>query len=173
MRIRAPILTVYRTVYTDVATTARIRPSGAAAHPSPIIRRSGRSEQGTRLGKAGLPRVQPPVIGYVGSKQYVRLRKGGVAMAELMCGTCRWHDMQGFAQFYGQTLAEHREMGFCRRHPPWPDFTRLLDPSLREEPRYKVMVFAFWPETQAHDWCGEWQAKEPPAMTIVGDGGYR
>jgi hypothetical protein len=88
-------------------------------------------------------------------------------MAELTCRTCRWHDMQGFAQFYGQALAGHEEVGFCRRHPPSPDFTRLLHPSFREEPRYKIMVFAFWPETQGADWCGEWQAKEERYLTLT------
>jgi hypothetical protein len=91
-------------------------------------------------------------------------------MADLTCRTCRWHDMKGFAQFYGQAIAAPEEVGFCRRNPPSPDFTRLLHPSLREEPRYKVMVFAFWPETQGADWCGEWQATEEPYRNIIGEG---
>jgi hypothetical protein len=91
-------------------------------------------------------------------------------MADRTCGTCRWHDMKGFAQFYGQAIAAPEEVGFCRRYPPSPDFTRLLHPSLREEPRYKVMVFAFWPETQGADWCGEWQATEEPFRPLTGEG---
>ena len=91
-------------------------------------------------------------------------------MAERTCRTCRWHDMQGFVQFYGQALAGHEGVGFCRRHPPSPDFTRLLHPSLREEPRYKIMVFAFWPETQGADWCGEWEAIQEPKRTIIDEG---
>jgi hypothetical protein len=56
IRIRAPIHTVYLTAYMmDVATTARICPSGMAAHPSPTIRWSGRFEHRTHLGEAGLP----------------------------------------------------------------------------------------------------------------------
>jgi hypothetical protein len=90
-------------------------------------------------------------------------------MAEPTCATCRWHDEQGFSQFYGRTMAEYHGAGFCRRHPPWPDFTRLLHPSLREEPRYNVMVFALWPETQGEDWCGDWQPKEAPAPALTGE----
>jgi hypothetical protein len=90
-------------------------------------------------------------------------------MAERTCRTCRWHDMPGFAQFYGQALGGHEEVGFCPRYPPSPDFTRLLHPSLREEPRYKIMVFAFWPETQGADWCGEWQARQEAYLTIAGE----
>jgi hypothetical protein len=90
-------------------------------------------------------------------------------MAHLTCGTCRWHDRYGFARFYGKTLAEDHDVGFCRRHPPWPDFTRLLHPTLQEEPRYKVMVFAFWPETLEGDWCGDWEAKEAPPIDIGGE----
>ena len=92
-------------------------------------------------------------------------------MADRTCRTCRWHDVRGFTQFYGKRITEFREGGFCRRLPPWPDFTRLMHPSLQEEPRYKVMVFAFWPETQGDDWCGEWQAKEAPSLDIPRDGG--
>ncbi len=91
-------------------------------------------------------------------------------MANSTCRSCRWHDVQGFTQFYGQTIAEYRDVGFCRRNPPWPDFTRLLHPNLREEPRYKVMVFALWPETQGGDWCGAWQAKEESYIDITGEG---
>ena len=91
-------------------------------------------------------------------------------MGEPVCRTCRWHDVTGFSQFYGETLGESRDVGFCRRFPPWPDFTRLQQPSLQEEPRYKVMVFAFWPETQGSDWCGEWRAKQEPHLGITGEG---
>jgi len=31
------------------------------------------------------------------------------------------------------------------------------------------MVFAFWPETQGTDWCGEWEAKEESYLTIIGE----
>jgi hypothetical protein len=91
-------------------------------------------------------------------------------MTDLTCDTCRWHDVHGFSRFYGKTIAGHRDVGFCRRRPPWPDITRLLHPSLQEEPRYKVMVFALWPETQGEDWCGEWQAKEESYIDITGEG---
>ena len=91
-------------------------------------------------------------------------------MADRMCRTCRWHDVKGFAQFYGKAITGHPDLGFCRRNPPSPDFTRLLHPDLREEPRYQVMVFAFWPETLGTDWCGEWEAQEEQRPTLVGGG---
>jgi hypothetical protein len=56
-------------------------------------------------------------------------------MAERTCRTCRWHNMRGFAQFSEQAIAGHEAVGCCRRYPPSPDFTRLLHPSLWEEPR--------------------------------------
>jgi hypothetical protein len=81
-------------------------------------------------------------------------------MAQLRCGTCRWHDVVGFQQYYGEAVARMPGRGYCRRNPPLPDFTRLLQANQLQIERQEVFVFAFWPETAAEDWCGEWQAQE-------------
>lgn len=83
-------------------------------------------------------------------------------MTERRCGTCRWHDVEGFRRYYRDAGASVEDRGFCRRHPPWPDFTRLLLADQLRIDRNEVFVFAFWAETAAEDWCGEWQAPEGP-----------
>jgi len=84
-------------------------------------------------------------------------------MPDRCCGTCRWHDVKGFAAFYREDGMG--EMGFCRKAPPLPDVTRLLHPGVHEAPRDDIFVFAFWPETDEGEWCGAWEAapQEAPA----------
>jgi hypothetical protein len=79
-------------------------------------------------------------------------------MTERRCGTCRWHDVKGFHQYYREAAAHIQDLGFCRRQPPLPDFTRLLLADQLTIDRREVFVFALWPETAAADWCGEWQS---------------
>ena len=79
-------------------------------------------------------------------------------MTERRCDTCRWHDVEGFHRYYGDTAAHIKDRGFCRRRPPLPDFTRLLLAHQLTIERREVFVFALWPETAGADWRGEWQS---------------
>jgi hypothetical protein len=78
-------------------------------------------------------------------------------MHDRCCGTCRWHDVEGFAAVYGPKAEDMGEVGFCRQAPPLPDFTRLLHPEVQEGSRTDVFVFALWPETTDNEWCGAWE----------------
>ena len=40
------------------------------------------------------------------------------------CGTCRWHDVDGFYALYGKNADGMGDIGFCRQRPPLPDMTR-------------------------------------------------
>ena len=79
------------------------------------------------------------------------------------CGTCRWHDVEGFSVLYKENADDMGGMGFCRQRPPLPDFTRLLDPVGEHAARHDIFVFALWPETKATDWCGAWEAQDDPS----------
>ena len=79
------------------------------------------------------------------------------------CGTCRWHDVEGFSALYKENADDMGGMGFCRQRPPLPDFTRLLDPVGEHAARHDIFVFALWPETKATDWCGAWEAQDDPS----------
>src|SRR6266540_6856199 len=81
-------------------------------------------------------------------------------MTERVCGTCRWHDVDGFYALYRDNARGMDDMGFCRQRPPLPDLTRLLHPAVQDAARTDVFVFALWPETTAEEWCGAWEARE-------------
>jgi len=85
-------------------------------------------------------------------------------MSQRCCATCRWHDVEGFYAFYGQNADGMGNMGFCRKAPPLPDFTRLMGPVVQDADRIDLFVFALWPETDDTDWCGAWEvhAEEAP-----------
>jgi hypothetical protein len=75
------------------------------------------------------------------------------------CGTCRWHDVEGFYAFYKQNADGMGDMGFCRQRPPLPDLTRLIGPVAENAYRSDIFVFALWPETDETEWCGAWEAR--------------
>jgi hypothetical protein len=54
------------------------------------------------------------------------------------CGSCR------FWQFVGEAEEDAETMGDCRRYAPRP--TKNDD----------LFAVAYWPMTNAHDWCGEY-----------------
>jgi len=76
------------------------------------------------------------------------------------CGTCRWHDVDGFYAFYRSNAEGMGDMGFCRKAPPLPDFTRLLGLKDEHTARTDVFVFALWPETTEQEWCGGWEGAQ-------------
>ena len=87
-------------------------------------------------------------------------------MTERRCGTCRWHDSEGFDRYHGKITGGMADMGFCRRFPPMPDFIRrwhMWQASQASTEAPDELVFRIWPETGDHAWCGEWQAQESPA----------
>ena len=69
------------------------------------------------------------------------------------CGTCKYHDVDGFYEYYGKNADGMGDMGFCRRMPPLPDISRLIN---ADSPRNEIFVFKVFPETGENDWCGEW-----------------
>ena len=87
-------------------------------------------------------------------------------MTERRCGTCRWHDQEGYARYHGPDAEGLGNSGFCRRFPPMPDFIRrwhIWQKTEQSNEPMENLVFGIWPETDFDDWCGEWQAREPPA----------
>jgi hypothetical protein len=84
-------------------------------------------------------------------------------MTERRCGTCRWHDVEGFYRHYKENAEGMGDMGFCRRAPPLPDFIVRWSVLQRGGNPSEEFVWAVWPETSEEDWCGEWQAEEPSA----------
>jgi hypothetical protein len=86
-------------------------------------------------------------------------------MTERCCGTCRWHDVEGYYAYHGQDAEGMGAMGFCRRVPPMPDFIRrwhTWQQGLRQGDAPAQFAFAVWPETRPDEWCGEWQAQDEP-----------
>ena len=86
-------------------------------------------------------------------------------MPERRCETCRWHDIEGFARHHGED--DPGGLGFCRRFPPLPDFIRrwaIWQKTEQANEPMENLVFGIWPETSDEDWCGEWQAREPPTL---------
>lgn len=66
------------------------------------------------------------------------------------CGTCRfWKPHAGSKESQG--------WGQCKRAPP-------ALPEVKDE---KLVLAGIWPSTDERDWCGEWQAAEPPAEIDV------
>ena len=41
-------------------------------------------------------------------------------MTEQPCGSCRWHDQEGYARYHGPDAEGLENSGFCRRFPPYP-----------------------------------------------------
>jgi hypothetical protein len=77
--------------------------------------------------------------------------------ANRRCGTCRWHDVDGFYRFYGTSAEGFGDYGYCRRTPPMPDIVPLLARFQDKEALATAYVVgAVWPETAEDEWCGEW-----------------
>jgi hypothetical protein len=79
-------------------------------------------------------------------------------MAEQRCGTCRWHDVAHL----GDVEVAADAQGECRRFPPHVDVAARW--SRMQQGQDVDDLPGIWPETSVQDWCGEWQAKEPPAL---------
>lgn len=76
----------------------------------------------------------------------------------MRCDQCRFWKLGALYQ------RENERLGDCRFHAPQP-FTRSHD---SEDFDHE----AWWPETGASDWCGEFQPIAPAAsVTICGDVG--
>lgn len=70
------------------------------------------------------------------------------------CETCR---------FWDQEEVEDKFYGVCRRGHP----VIARGSVVQDSPGDPVDAFdAFWPHTRKFDWCGEWEAKQPPKPVL-------
>jgi hypothetical protein len=86
-------------------------------------------------------------------------------MTERRCGTCRWHDVDGFYRHHGSDAEGLGDVGFCRAQLPLPAFVHLWYMWKKAEQQDDLpdkFVWAVWPETHEDDWCRAWEAREDP-----------
>jgi hypothetical protein len=79
------------------------------------------------------------------------------------CGTCRFWTGNWNGKF-----AEENEPGDCKRNPPSVPMLQVQVHRLREARGAIAGEFTgVWPETNAKDWCGEWQSRYHPTEPLA------